>query len=86
MRILADENIPMSVIDWLRSTGHDVVAVAIEYYSEEDEPLLSIAESDERIVLTADKGFGALVFLRRRLSHGIVLLRLETLPLVRPLD
>ena len=41
-----------------------------------DEELLREAKRLDRRLLTRNKGFGALVFLRRELSAGVILLRI----------
>lgn len=38
------------------------------------------AEQEQRIILTADKDFGELVFRDGQTTHGIILLRLDDLP------
>jgi len=43
-----------------------------------DDELLSTARRDERILITEDKDFGELVFHRRLVTRGVVLLRLES--------
>ena len=43
----------------------------------EDELVLAVARRERRILVTNDKDFAALVFLRRRTSFGILLLRLR---------
>jgi predicted nuclease of predicted toxin-antitoxin system len=48
-----------------------------------DESVLSRAETTVSILVTIDKDFGELIYRQRRLSHGIILLRLEELPAPR---
>jgi predicted nuclease of predicted toxin-antitoxin system len=42
--------------------------------------VLDLATTDERILMTADKDFGELVFRLRRAAFGILLVRLPGLP------
>ena len=42
-----------------------------------DEDLLEIAKVEGRILITNDKDFGELVFLQKRLSVGIILIRIK---------
>ena len=42
----------------------------------DDSDVLSLAVEDDRILITADKDFGEMVFRERRLHKGIILLRL----------
>ncbi len=67
MRILADENVPQSVVSWLRATGHDVAWAAELGIGEPDSRWLTLAASEQRLILTSDKDFGKLVF-RDRLT------------------
>jgi len=75
MRILADVNIEIALVEWLRSQGHDVVWAAELTPSLPDNELLRLASDAGHIQLTYDKDFGELVFRHRIVSCGIVLLR-----------
>jgi predicted nuclease of predicted toxin-antitoxin system len=85
VRILADENIPRLIVAWLRAEGHDVLYASESRARTLDADLLTEAEAQGYVVLTEDKDFGELVFRDRRNSHGVVLLRLDTLPASRRL-
>lgn len=75
MRLLADRNVPLALVRELRARGHDV---APEDDPEAlDEDVLRRARRERRIVLTLDKDFGELVFLRRASPPGVILLRLR---------
>jgi predicted nuclease of predicted toxin-antitoxin system len=78
VRFLADENIHADVVEWLRSAGHDVLYAAEVFSGDPDEILLEIARREERILVTDDKDFGELVFHRRLVSKGILLIRLSS--------
>jgi len=80
MRILIDENVPLSVLTWLHATGHDAISASEVGIGDPDRRWLTFAESDQRLILTSDKDFGDLVFRDRRTSFGIILLRLDDLP------
>ena len=77
MRILTDENVPQSVLTWLRATGHDVMSASELGIGDPDTRWLTLAESEERLILTSDKDFGDLVFRDSLTSFGVLLLRLE---------
>lgn len=77
MKFLADENIERAVVKALRKSGHDVAYVAEDGGSSPDDEVLERARREHRILLTNDKDFGELVFLQRRLTTGVLLLRLE---------
>ncbi len=77
MHILTDQDVYKVTIDELREWGHDVLTakdLGLERAS--DEILLSKAKEMKRLLVTRDKDFGALVFLREELSTGVILLRI----------
>lgn len=76
MKVLADENIGLEVVEFLRDKNHDVVSIIEDYPSSPDTFVLKKALDEGRILITSDKDFGELVY-REKLPHkGIVLLRL----------
>lgn len=77
MRILTDENVPRSVLTWLRATGHDATSASELGIGTPDTRWLAFAESEQRLILTSDKDFGDLVFRDRLTTFGIILLRLD---------
>jgi len=79
MNILADENIDAPIVRQLRYSQHQVWYVAEMAPGITDNEVLRIANSHESVLLTADKDFGELVYRRKRISHGIVLIRLAGL-------
>lgn len=77
LRFLADESFPGSVIAQLRAVGHDVVAVKTAMRGASDAEVLAAAQSQSRIVLTFDKGFGELAFrFGLPATSGVILFRL----------
>ena len=86
MRLLADEGVDAAIVARLRSDDHDVVYVAELSPGITDEAVLELANFDERILMTADKDFGELVFRLRRVAFGILLVRLPGLPSARKAD
>ncbi len=77
MKLLADAHISRAMIAYLESLGHDVVHVASIAPRMSDSTILRLAATEGRIVLTADKDFGGLCFLRLIPSAGVVLLRIS---------
>lgn len=58
MRFLADENIANSIVELLRSCGHDVCDMKEqEWFGKPDAFLVSRAKKEKRIILTHDKDF-----------------------------
>ena len=62
MKFLADECCETSVVDALRTDGHDVLYAMESMRGATDEDLLTRAFAEERILLTEDKDFGELVY------------------------
>ena len=77
MRFLVDENTGHVVARWLMSQGHDVFSVFKEARGLDDDSILSRAFEEDRIVITSDKDFGAMVFHEGKPHKGIILLRLK---------
>jgi predicted nuclease of predicted toxin-antitoxin system len=76
LRLLTNENIPSSLIQKLRSEGHDVVSIKDFSPGSTDEDVYAKAQLEDRIILTQDKDFGALFFLRDLPTPpGVILLR-----------
>jgi predicted nuclease of predicted toxin-antitoxin system len=76
MRILTDQDIYNITIEWLKKEGHDVITVKeLGMSRSPDEKILEKATEMQRLFITRDKDFGALVFLKRKSSFGVILLR-----------
>lgn len=76
MNLLADENIPASIVRALLDDGHDVVWIRNEAPGIPDIEVLHLAHRKNRIILTFDKDFGELA-VRDRVApcRGIILVR-----------
>ena len=72
MRLLANENVPKSAVDALRSHGHDVAWVRTDRPGATDVDVLSKAVLETRVLLTFDKDFGELAVALGRPHAGIV--------------
>jgi predicted nuclease of predicted toxin-antitoxin system len=79
VKLFADEDVARAIVQWLRGRGHDVLYAAEAGPGELDSAWLARAEAEERLIFTADKGFGEMVFRECRTTHGVVLLRIEHL-------
>jgi predicted nuclease of predicted toxin-antitoxin system len=78
MLFLANENIPVAVVETLRNEGHDVAWVRTDAPGSKDPEILQRAVKENRILLTFDKDFGDLAFQSELPAVcGIVLLRLQ---------
>lgn len=79
MNLLADESIDREIVESLRREGHLVWYVAEMEPGISDRTVLDLANQKNALLLTADKDFGEIVFRQRRLSRGVILLRLAGL-------
>ena len=77
MRFLVDENLGRRLVDALRDRGHDVAWVVERMQGRSDVDILVLANAEERILITNDPDFGALVFHDRIACRGVVLLRIH---------
>lgn len=77
MRFLVDECAGPKVADWLRQQGHEVFSVFDEVRGIDDDFILDKAYSENRILITADKDFGEMVYRERHPHRGIIFIRLE---------
>lgn len=78
MRVLVDQDVYELTVRWLRENGHDVVTASeIGFHQANDEDLLRKASEMKRLLVTRDKGFGALAFLKAAKSSGVILLRIS---------
>jgi predicted nuclease of predicted toxin-antitoxin system len=89
MRLLADENFPKVIVDWLRDTGHDVFWARTGCAGLKDASLLTLAESEARVLVTLDKDFWQIALQRRvpLVQAGVVLFRVHpaTAETIQPL-
>ena len=78
MRFLADENVYFSTVSLLRQEGHDVLtSYEAGLMSLSDPVILTYAQENRRILITRDSDYGALTFVSRLPSAGLVYLRIE---------
>jgi predicted nuclease of predicted toxin-antitoxin system len=76
LRFLLDEGLSPRLVDLLAPAGHDVVHVRdIGLTSASDPVILARAAEDERVLLTLDTDFSALVAHSRAIVPSVVLFR-----------
>ena len=78
MNILADESLDGPIIDWLRSIGHNVIAIAEQSPGRSDIKVIDEAIQSGRVLVTSDRDFGELAFRFAKRPRGIALLRIRT--------
>src|SRR4030042_605689 len=81
IKFLADVNvekeIEKEIVDDLLSNGYNVKWIPDLNCKMLDQELLELAKRENRILITNDKDFGELTFRQKRLSTGIILLRVK---------
>jgi predicted nuclease of predicted toxin-antitoxin system len=75
LRFLADVNVERAIVDLLIQKGYDVKWIPDYDCEIEDEKLIELMNSEDRILITNDKDFGELTFLQKTASRGIILIR-----------
>jgi predicted nuclease of predicted toxin-antitoxin system len=77
MRFLIDQDVYQNTTSKLIDLGHDAItAKQLGMQRASDRDLLRKAKETDRVFVTRDKDFGALVFLEEQLSKGVILLRI----------
>ena len=77
IKFLADVNIEKDLVDFIKNSGYDTLWMPDYNRRLNDEELLKIANKEKRVLITNDKDFGELVFLQKKLSAGIILIRVR---------
>jgi len=75
MNFIVDESTGAAVVTFLRTAGHDVLAVAEDMPQANDRDILARAVQDHRVLVTNDKDFGELVVRSGQPHRGVLLLR-----------
>lgn len=72
LKLLADVNIEKLIIDNLLEKGYNIKdVISINKYLL-DEEILSMANSEKRVIITNDKDFGEIVYRQKLISSGII--------------
>jgi predicted nuclease of predicted toxin-antitoxin system len=80
LKFLADESVEREIVVALRS-HFDVTYVTEFMQSAADDAVLRRANDEGRILITLDKDFGELVFRLQQLHGGVILCRVQSLPI-----
>ncbi len=72
MKFLIDRCAGRRIADWLRSQGHDVIEALERHPDPGDEEILAWSVREGRVLVTMDKDFGALIFLRGAPHCGVI--------------
>ncbi|NER98441.1 MAG: hypothetical protein F6J86_32220 [Symploca sp. SIO1B1] len=77
MRFLLDQDVYALTIRFLVNAGHDVVLAAEMGLSQaSDEEILKIAQEQSRVLVTRDRDYGNLVFVKA-IGTGVIYLRIS---------
>ena len=76
MKFVADESVDQQIVARLREEGHSVQYIVETGPGTSDEDVLELARHGGSILLTADKDFGEMVFRQRRVTEGVMFIRL----------
>ena len=79
MKLLADECIERSIVSYLKENGFDIITVAELAPGASDDKVIELANKMKSILITADKDFGELIYRQRKITFGIILVRLHGL-------
>ena len=77
LKFLVDVGVGKGIEEYLNEKGYDTKAVRDIDPGMEDEEIIRIAVSEDRMIITMDKDFGELVYHSSIEHSGVLLLRLE---------
>ena len=79
MKLLADLHISPHTVTFLESIGHDVARVTDTLpATTSDDAIVALAATDERVILTQDLDFSAIIALSHRARPSVITLRLNS--------
>ena len=79
-KLLLDQGLPRSAAKLLRDVGRDAIHTAeCDLAASTDEEILDYASRDERIVVTLDADFHAILALRHVVAPSVIRIRIEGL-------
>ncbi len=81
MRFLLDQNRSPQLAVLLRRAGHDAVhTLELGLAAADDDRVLAVADEQDRVLVTGDTDFGALLASLHRTSPSVILFRARNLP------
>jgi predicted nuclease of predicted toxin-antitoxin system len=79
MKLIADENLHRNIITSLQNEGYDVYCIQDNNHGISDEEIVGLYGMPNSIIVTEDKDFGDLTFLKKVNTNAIILLRYSKL-------
>jgi predicted nuclease of predicted toxin-antitoxin system len=73
--IIADENIPLEIIEKLRISNIETYSIFDHKRGISDKEIIEFAQNPPKIIVTEDKDFGDLVFAYNQKKVSVILLR-----------
>ena len=78
MKFLANENIPLTSVTYLKSIEYDIKAIGVDNPSISDEQVMAIAIDEKRTIITYDSDYGELIFKHGyRPPAGVIFIRTQ---------
>ncbi len=78
LKLLANENFPLSSVHILKKKGYDITAIGTDHSGVKDVEVMQIAMKEDRLILTFDRDYGELIFGKQlRPEMGVIYLRLK---------
>ena len=62
MKLLANENFPLSSVKILQNAGYDIIFVGKDFAGILDSEVIELAIKDHRTIITFDRDYGELIF------------------------
>ncbi len=75
-KFLADENLPLEVIDILKRDRIEIESVSLIKPGIDDEEIIEMARKGNKVIITFDSDFGKFVFKDLKSSGGVIFLRI----------
>lgn len=76
MKLLANENFPISSVKILENAGYDIIAVGQDFAGILDSEVIELAINEHRTIITFDRDYGELIFKKGyKPPAGVIYLR-----------
>ncbi len=78
IKLLTNENIPLSCVHLLKEMGYDVIHTGFEFPGVTDEDIIQFSELESRTIITFDRDYSDLIFKQGfKPSGGVIFLRIN---------